>query len=480
MATILEPARHIPVRSSVDVVVCGGGVSGALAALAAARAGARTLLIEAHGFLGGTLTAGLVSGVGGWQFDRDGTPLIDGLPLEVIDRIDRASGDDPARRAHVARLRQRRDRPGSASEGGLGCYWVNVNPEAAKVVLDELMAETGVAVLLHADAVAPIMDADRITGVFVESKNGREAVLAKTVVDCTGDGDIAARCGAPCAIGRPEDGACQPMTMMYIAGAAPRPQLWYGDPAADPERDPLRRHRFTGAVAQARERGILRTIPNDLFCAATPLDSHEPAVCTINFTRVQRHSAIDADAFSAAEIAGRAQVQEAIAFQRAYLPGHEHAFLVATAPHIGIRESRRILGDHVLSGEEVQSGAHFPDAIARGMYLLDIHNPSDVGAPSTLILLEQPYSIPYRCLLPREVEGLLVAGRAISGDHIALASYRVQSHAMAIGEAAGTAAALAARQGIVPRALDVQALRGALRAAGANVGDAASPQQAGR
>ena len=481
MSTITEPARTVTVRSTVDVVVCGGGVSGCMAALAAARSGAQTLVIEGHGFLGGVLTAAMVNGVGGWQFDIDGAPLIDGIPLETITRIHLASGhDDEHGRAFMARLARNRGAPGDYRDGGLGCYWVGTNPEAAKFVYDQMMIESGVELLLHAQTVQPLVDDDRVIGVVVESKNGREAVLAQVVIDCTGDGDIAVRAGAAYDIGRPEDGACQPMTMMYTVGNAPRPPLWFGPPEQDPEPHPLRRNRFTGAVAEARQRGIIEQNPNDLFCAATPVDPSDPSVCTVNFTRVQGRLSCDADALTVAEVEGRAQVQEAIAFQQAYIPGHEQAYLINTAAHIGIRESRRIRGDYCLTGDDVLGGAHFDDAVARGIYLLDIHNPAEIAKPSALILLDQPYSIPYRCLLPVGIDGLLVAGRCISGDHIALASYRVQSHAMAIGQAAGTAAALSVQQRCSPRQLDVHLLRDSLRAAGANVGDAAAGRECAR
>lgn len=174
--------------------------------------------------------------------------------------------------------------------------------------------------------------------------------------------------------------------------------------------------------------------------------------------------------FTEALTEGREQVMEALAFMRNHVPGCERAFLVSTAPMIGVRESRRILGDTVLAGEDVQTGRDFEDGIARDIYLLDIHNPVETGARSQLVLLKQPYTIPYRALLPRGIENLLVAGRCISGDHVALASYRVQSHAMAIGEAAGTAAALASAQGVPPRRLSAARLRTALQAAGANIG----------
>lgn len=470
MQLISEPARDIPVRDQVDVAVCGGGVSGVIAALAAARCGARTVLIEHHGFLGGVNTAAMVNGIGGWQYDLDGAPLIGGIPLEVVRRIVEAGNGDTVQ---VDRLAVHRGAPPDYRDGGLGCYWIGTNPEASKWALDRLMEEAGVRVLLHADAVRPIVDGPRVVGVFVESKSGREAILAKAVIDCTGDGDVAARAGAEFAIGRPGDGACQPMTAIYVAGNAAAPRLWYGDPARDPEADPLRRERFAGAVRDARDKGTLFRNPNDLFCAATPLSRADERTHAVNFTRIQGRSAIDVTELSAAESEGRQQVREAIAFQRTYMPGCADAYLVQVAPHIGIRESRRILGDHVLTGEEILAGTHFPDAIARGIYLLDIHNPTEVGRPSMLRMLDRPYSIPYRCLLPRGLDGLLVAGRCISGDATALASYRVQSHAMALGQAAGTAAALAAQRSITPRELPATELRDALRTAGANVGDAA-------
>lgn len=462
---VTEPERRVPVRREVSVLVCGGGAAGAIAALAAAKQGASVALIEHHGFLGGVNTAACVNGVGGWQYDLDGRPLISGLPLDVMLRIAELGGGT----AGVRRRMQPVEKP-DYRDGGLGCYWLHTEPEATKLALDRMMAEAGVDVLLHAQVAMPIMDGNRIQGAFVESKNGREAILADVVVDCTGDGDIAARAGAGFAIGRPEDGACQPMTKMFSVAKSNVPSLWYGDPEDDPEPDPLMRNRFEGAISKAREEGEFVLNPNDIICAASPVCAGDSNIRSVNFTRVQGRLSCDANDLSAAEVEGREQVREAVRFMRKYVPGCEDASLLSTAPQIGIRESRRITGDYELTGEDVRGGADFDDAVARGIYLLDIHNPSDIGKPSALILLDAPYSIPYRCLLPKGIEGLLVAGRCISGDHIALASYRVQSHCMAIGQAAGTAAALASRGGVSPRGLSANALRLQLQKDGANVG----------
>ena len=462
-----EPARQVPIRADTDVLVCGGGCAGAVAALAAAREGVGVVLVEQHGFLGGANTAAQVNGVGGWQYDLDGQPLVRGLPLEAMERIARIGGADPEL---VRRLSEPVDRP-DYTDGGLGCFWIRTSPEHVKRALDDLLIEAGVHLLYRASAAYPIVEERRTVGAFIESKSGREAIRANVVVDCTGDGDIAARAGAEFEIGRPEDGACQPMSLIFTVDGANVPQLWYGRPEDDPETDPLRRNRFAGAVRLAREREELVLNPNDLFCAATPVHQSNPHLRAVNFTRVLGKRATDVEQLTQAEIEGRRQVQEAVDFMHRYVPGCEGAHLVSTAPQIGIRESRRILGDYVLTGDDVQGAADFPDVVARGVYLLDLHNPTDYGEPSMLVLLDAPYSIPYRCLLPRGLDGLLVAGRCISGDHRALASYRIQSHAMAIGQAAGTAAALSAARDVTPRQLDVELLQRRLCAAGANLGE---------
>jgi 2-polyprenyl-6-methoxyphenol hydroxylase-like FAD-dependent oxidoreductase len=458
---IVEPERETEVRGEVDVLVCGGGCAGVVAALAAARLGASTMLVEHHGFLGGTLTAAGVNGIGGFQNDFDGRPLIDGIPLELMQRLVEIDGAAPEA---VRRLTQPRD-TGPTPGLGLNCYWVQSHPEMAKVLLDRMAAEAGVKLLLHADAVAPITDGDSVRGAFIESKSGRQAVLAKVVIDCTGDGDIAARAGAEFAIGRPGDGACQPMTMIFTVAN------W--DAAAHGEAmktDPLAAKRYTGMIAKARAAGEIALNPNDLFCAATYLSPSQSQTAAVNFTRIQRVDATNANDLTRAEILGREQVLEAIAFMRKHMAGGRDCTLVAIPAQVGVRESRRITGEYVLTGDDVQNGARFPDAIARGIYTLDIHNPTEAGAPSVLTELDQPYDVPYRCLVPERIDNLLVAGRCISGDHVALSSYRIMSHCMAMGQAAGTAAALAAASNTAPRDIDTGELRRALTENGANIG----------
>jgi hypothetical protein len=240
----------------------------------------------------------------------------------------------------------------------------------------------------------------------------------------------------------------------------------------DPETqiDPLARGRYRGAVKLAREKGEILYNTNDIFCAATPIDYKFTSVKSVNFTRVQKLSAIDADELTQAEILGRKQVLEGIKFMRRYINGCSDASLVSIPPAIGIRESRRIIGDYILTKDDIKSGKRFDDVIMRGIYLMDIHNPTEIGKPSVLELLDQPYDIPYRCLLPKNIENLLVAGRCISGSAEAMSSYRIQSHCMALGEAAGTAAATAIENSCDLRGISIKALQKKLIENGVNLG----------
>lgn len=463
---VIESSRETPVREKVDVVVCGGGPAGIGAALAAAQMGMKTTLVESYGFLGGVNTAAGVNGIGGWQHDVDGRPLVGGIAMKVMRELAKHGGADTEQVEKV--FAPVSERP-SYQEGALGCYWIRSNPDYMKITLDSLMEEAGVRLIYHANAVTPMMKGNTVKGVFVESKSGRQAILAKVVIDCTGDGDIAARAGEEFAMGRPEDGLCQPASLIFTVGNADVPSLNYKEGADESYLDPLERNRYEGAIELARERGEIVFNPNELFCSATPVNSRYTDVRSVNFVRLQKVDATDADDLTKAEILGRKQVVEAIGFMKKYVRNCENAYLISILPQIGIRESRRIKGEYVLTGEDVLKGRRFEDSIARGIYLLDIHNASGV-AKSTLKILDQPYDIPYRCLVPQTIDGLLIAGRCISSDHTALASFRIQSHCMATGEAAGTAAAQAISRNCRPREVDTAELRQKLAENGANVG----------
>ena len=465
---IHEPPRQTPARARVDVLVCGGGTAGAIAALAAAQQGASVALVEQQGFCGGVNTYACVNGVGGWQYDLDGRPLISGLPLDVMQMVAELGGGDVEQ---IGRLRRPTPDGPDYRDGGLGCFWVRTNPEMMKLALDRMLKAAGVHLLYGTMVTEPVLDGHRVRGGIIESKSGRQAILADVTIDATGDGDIAARAGAEFEFGRPEDGACQPMTMIFTVGKSNVDKLWFRPDEPDPEADPLVRGRYGAAVTLARQRGEITRNPNDILCAATQIGPNSD-VQMVNFTRIQGLSAVDADDLTAAWIVGREQVHEAVAFMRKYVRGCPEAFLISTAG-LGLRESRRIAGEYTLTGDDVLNGRSFGDQIARGIYLLDIHNPTEIGQPSTLQMLDAPYGIPYRCLIPRKIDGLLVAGRCISGDHVALASYRIQSHCMAMGQAAGTAGALSAQYGCMPRDLPFADLAERLLQDGVNLGPTA-------
>lgn len=464
---VLEPAREIEIYDEVDVVVAGGGAAGACAALAAARLGQRVVLVEQMGFLGGVNTAAGVNGIGGWQHDLDGRPLIGGIGRELMEKLADLGGASSETVNNV--FRHRHERP-TYREGGLGCYWINSNPEMMKLLLDRLLKEAGIRIVLHASAVYPICREGIVRGLYMESKNGRQAILAKVTLDCTGDGDIAARAGAAFELGRIQDGYCQPMSMIFTVGAGSEPELHY-NPWEDESRLPLHaRERYRPAIREARAKGEIRYNPNDIFCAATPVNAQHTDVLSVNFTRVQRLSAVDADQLTQAEMLGREQVHEGLRFMRKYVIGNENAFLISVPPVIGVRESRRILGKAYLTGENIRNGLRHNDSIARSIYMIDTHNPTAVGEPSHLEYLDQPYDIPYGCLVPRDVRGLLVAGRCISGDTVALSSFRILATCYATGQAAGTAAALAAQSHCLPDEVPAQAVQKSLIQQGCNIG----------
>jgi hypothetical protein len=467
LETIREEGRDIPVYGEYDIVVCGGGPAGVAAAMASARMGRSVLLIESYGFLGGVNTAAGVNGIGGWQHDLDGRPLIAGIGREMMYRLAEQGGADPQEVEQV--FLPVSGRP-TYREGGLGCYWIRSNPDIVKIVLEDMLIEKGVKLLYHCQAVLPIMQDRIVQGVYLENKSGRYAVKAGIVIDCTGDGDLAARSGAAFQIGHPHSGHCQPMSLIFTVGNADIPPLKYDERTDERDVPILERNRYAEAIKLARNNREIVLNPNELFCAATPVNRDNRSIRSVNFTRVQCADATDADQLTQAEITGRKQVLESILFMRRYVKNCENAFLINILPQIGIRESRRITGSYVLTQDDVLNGARFPDSIARGIYLLDIHNLEGVGK-STLRLLDQPYDIPYRSLVPLQIDNLLVAGRCISGDHGALASYRIISHCLATGEAAGTAAALAIKNKQKPRDISIEILQQCLVNQGANIGE---------
>lgn len=464
MRTYTEPAREIPIIEEVDVVVAGGGPAGIAAATAAARNGARTLLIEGHGYTGGVGATGIP--FQGFHDDRN-RRIVGGIAWEPIAQlIAEGSSPGPWHFDHVYR-----------GHGAAIMY----DPERFKAITSEMVRDAGASLLLHTLAVAPIMDGRRLRGVIVESKAGRQAITAQVVIDATGDGDIAARAGADFEQGSAA-GFCQPVTVLFTVANIDIDQfLGYIDahPADfDLETDdPRYREQYAAGVRvginglrdicrAAQARGEF-DMPDPLLAIAL---MPEPGVGILNMAKVKGIDSTDNRDLTRAEVVGMDMAWKTLTFLRQYAPGFGNARMASVLPHVGIRESRRITGDFTLDIPDMIASTVFPDRIAIGGRGVDIHDPTPDGSQSAGSMYRQfpdDYYFPYRCLLPRGLDGILTAGRCISVGYVAFGSTRVMGPCMATGEAAGTAAALAVRAGVAPRELDVGELQAALRAQGA-------------
>ena len=448
--TITELRREIPVRAEVDVLVVGGGPAGIMAARAAAGKGLRVMLIESRGYLGGNLTIGLpILGYLG----RKGNQIIKGLPQLFIDRLRArgAAGEHRPCKLHVS--------------------LTIIDPEEAKTVALEMLQEVGVEVLMYVFCVDVVKNGDAVEGVVVESKAGREAILAKTVIDCTGDGDIAYRAGAPMNYGN-EKGIPQPPTLMFSMRGVDSRKL--RDAVADhpdvydidfiPNEffradDNCTFVGFRNQIKKAREAGYKLPVERTIF-----MTGMAPDEWWVNMSRVNGIDATDPAQYTQGEIICAEQNEEIVRYLKAYIPGFENAYVDRVAPFMGIRETRRIVGEYILTEDDIFNCARFDDVISVASYPVDLHHP--VGGDCSLYWCPDCYDIPYRCLIPQKIDGLIVAGRNVSMTHLALASARVMAPAMALGEAAGKAAALSVKENVELRDLDVRKLQESLKAEG--------------
>jgi hypothetical protein len=418
-----------------DVLVCGGGMAGTVAAIAAARAGAATLLVERWGFLGGSATAAAVGQFVGWR-TAAGRQVIAGIAEEIVARL-------VVRGASQGHTR-------FVMSTGHPMDQVPYDPEVLKLVLDEMAIEAGLRVLFHA-VVLDVVAADRaITAVRVATKGGVTTLEAKVVIDASGDLDVLARAGAsflPLADGE----TMQPATAMFRFGPIDRMRF---DTLTQPERQALAESGFAeGALARAA-------------LHMSPIAGTDDGWFNIGRVAVD---ATDPLALSAAEMEGRRQAFAAAAFLAARVPGCERGRLVALAPQLGIRESRRVEGAYVLTGDDLRSGRRFDDAITVAAYPIDMHPSRGAGLRFETLGDDHAYQIPFRSLRPLGFDNVLVAGRGISATHEAHAAVRVMPTTMAIGQAAGTAAAMTiAGNAAIPQ-LEIATLRAKLRDANAHL-----------
>lgn len=437
MRTIPEPARLTPITREVDVLVAGGGPAGLAAALAAARNGCEVLLVEQFNSLGGVGGPGLHNHIS--QVNAESMPLrvVGGLGWELGQRIRGAGAGDVA-----------------------NCY--DYDPEAFKYLLDCWMRDAGVDLLFHSFAADVVMEARTVHGVIVQNKSGREAFVAKQVIDCTGDGDIAYLAGAPWEQGREGDQRCQPVTMMFRMGGVDWPQVaaWRKD------------YQCREFFEDLQARGEMEPFQNVIM--GFWHNGVRPDQVGINFTHMIAVDSTKAEELTRATLEGRRQVQHCVQVFRKHIPGFESGYLIDTAATIGLRESRRIRGDYTLTYEDLISRREFEDSIGYGSFFVDIHNLDGPGMSPTTFRPEPGfrYQLPYRILVPQAVDNLLVAGRCVSATHRALGSVRVMLTCMVLGEAAGEAAALALEQGVAPRDVDIDLLQRRLRERGAIVDEA--------
>jgi glycine/D-amino acid oxidase-like deaminating enzyme len=452
------PPRQATLAGETEVLVVGGGPAGFGAALGAAQAGAKVVLAEKYGFFGGHATAALVTILMSYYNEIEPPAPATEITLLPPDH----GGGEPIAAGVLARFVERLVEAGgalapSASTGYTGPF----DPEVFKLVMLDMLDEAGVEFLLHSFA-SSVLGGQKVEGVVFEGKSGPLVVRARAVVDCTGDGDLAASAGAPFEIGR-ADGLVQPMTLMFrmaeferqafIRYVREHPDQWQGVYGLW---DLIRRATAAGELDLPRE---------DILFFATP----HPGEVSINSTRVTGVRGIDVWDLTRAEAQARRQMRQIESFLRRYVPGFERSYLAQSGVQMGVRETRRILGGYTLTAEDVLEARKFDDVIARCCYPMDIHNPAGTGTVLKRLPPGEAFDIPLRALLPREVDNLVVAGRCISGTHEALSSYRVMPTSMATGHAAGVCAALAAQRRVSPKQLETREVQRELLRQGANL-----------
>lgn len=419
MKYIEEPKREIPVIMETEVLVLGAGPAGVAAAVTAAREGAKTLLVEQAGDVGGIATVGLMSH---WTGNTEG-----GIYEEILDR----SAESKEREGHLF-------------NGGARQI---INPERLKTVLLEMLNEAGAGLLLYTFVCDVIMEENTIKGVIVENKSGRQAILSDIVIDATGDGDAAAKAGVPYFKGRESDGRMQPASIMFkVAGV-------------DVERGV-----FPGGFEETFQipAGDLQTLGREYLPEPAGhvllYRSTLPGVVTCNMTNATGIDGTKAEDLTRATIQCRKQMDQIVEFLRKIVPGFENCYLISSASLIGVRETRHFEGESVITEQDILNARVFEDwVVTRASFNFDVHNLTGNGLDETgsqkTFTQKKGYTIPYGCFVPKKIDGLYLAGRDISGTHMAHSNYRVMPICANMGQAVGVAAALCVKKGLMPRTL---------------------------
>lgn len=428
--------KNIPVVGRYDVVVCGGGPAGFIAAIAAARKGASVALVEQYGFLGGMATTSYVAPLS--VFTYKGRKVIGGIPWEFIERLEELGG--------------------GLIEKPLGN--VAFDPELYKLLCQRMVLEAGVKLYLHSYLSGCICGDGRISQVIIENKSGSQALEAAVFIDCTGDADLAYMAGVPMQdkSGRP----LQPMSSYFILNGVDtdspmvREAMHHNKQGENCYCLPMRKK-----MLELQEELDIPDFGGPWYCTTL----HDGCVA-VNVTRVSA-DACDAEQLSAAECSLREDCFRMAGIFRKLFPEFRNCYVASVAVNGGVRETRNIKGMHVISAQEYLNAFHYEDSISRGAHPIDIH--ASKGASQSVTFLEEPAYVPYRALIAEGFPNLLVAGRCLSADRVAFASLRVQASCMGSGQAAGVAAALASASGVSVQDVDVPVLVAELKNMGAQL-----------
>ena len=426
MTEFIQENNKIPQIAEVDVLVCGAGPAGIGAAICAARQGVSVMVVEAQGCIGGIATAGMMSNWGGHS-----SSMILGELYE--------KSEEKAREIGWTNDNQ--------------CKANTIYHDIQKIVLEEMFQKENIEVLYYTLVCKAVTENDTVTGVIVENKSGRGFIKAKRVIDSTGDGDVAASAGVPFFKGREEDGRMQPCTIMFNVGGVDFSRAVF-PPSFETKVE--------------TERGELQALARELlpFPAGHVLLYKQPMPGTVccNMTNAIEIDGTDAKSITKGVFTCHSQIIPIVKFLREYVPGYENCWLMSTAPMIGIRETRHFEGVESISKDDILEAKFYENwVVKRAWFNFDVHNLTGASLDKTGVQHQfkqrNDYTIPYGCLLPKKIEGILLSGRNISGSHMAHSNFRIMSVCLAIGEAAGVAAALSVKQGVRLRDVDVKEIQ---------------------